>query len=257
MMSNDFLKMIRKSVEKRVSLIPDTPVINLNTLDFCEIFKKSQNPVVISEIKFASPSRGIIYSGKLDHASIASAYLSAGASALSVLTEPEYFKGEIKYISDIRAANPKAPILLKDFILSKKQIEQGLLHGANAILLIVAFLDKQTLKELYDYSIFLGLTPIVEVHNLEELKQILYLKPHIIGINNRNLKSLEINLDTARNLIQHIPDDCYAICESGINTREQINEMQAIGFDGFLIGSSLMQHKNPGIKLHELINDKS
>jgi indole-3-glycerol phosphate synthase len=252
-MSVNFLEKIRPYIERRVDLMLDVCVETANQLDFCKIFTTSQKPVIISEIKFASPSRGQIYQGHLNHVDIASSYINAGAVALSVLAEPDYFKGNIDFIKDIRAAHHESHILLKDFVLSKKQIEQGLLCGANAVLLIVAFLSNDLLKELYDYSLHLGLTPIIEVHDALELERALQLSPQVIGINNRNLQTLAISLDTSRNLIKHIPDNCYVICESGIDNAVQIQEMMDIGFDGFLIGSMLMRHENPGMELQKLI----
>jgi indole-3-glycerol phosphate synthase len=252
----NFLDKIRHCVEKRVALMPDTIAVKPNTLDFLSIFQ--HKPVVISEIKFASPSRGVIYHGTLDHVDIATRYLAAGAAALSVLTEPDYFKGHMHYVSAIRHAHPTAPILLKDFILSKKQMVQGLLQGANAILLIVAFLKPYQLKTLYDEALLLGLTPMIEVHSQPELEQALDLSPVLIGINNRNLTTLEVNLDTAKNLIPLIPKNCYAVCESGIHHATQMRDMTHLGFDGFLIGSSLMQYDDPGLALQQLlVNDES
>lgn len=254
-MSVNFLEKIRSHVTRRVELMPDSLVEMPNTLDFCKIFTTSSKPIIISEVKFSSPSCGQIYQGKLNHVDIAGDYLNSGAAALSVLAEPDYFQGSISFIKDIRGAHLNSYILLKDFVLSKKQIAQGLLYGANAVLLIVAFLNKDLLKELYDYSLDLGLTPIIEVHDGFELEQALQLSPQIIGINNRNLQTLEISLDTARNLIKYIPNDCYAICESGIDNATQIREMMDIGFDGFLIGSSLMKYENPGVELQKLISE--
>lgn len=254
-MSGDFLEKMKSSVKRRVDLMPDILIERSNTLDFCEIFTSPKKPIIISEIKMASPSRGQIYPGHLNHVDIASSYINAGAAALSVLTEPDYFKGNINFIKEIRAAHPKAHILMKDFILSKKQIAQGLICGANAVLLIVAFLNKDLLKELYDYSLHLGLTPIIEVHDDLELESALKLSPRVIGINNNNLKTLEISLDTSRNLIKHIPDDCYRICESGLDNAAKIQEMLDRGFDAFLIGSLLMRHENPGKELQKLMSE--
>ncbi|MDF3055124.1 MAG: trpC 2 [Gammaproteobacteria bacterium] len=253
---HNFLDNIKQSVIERVTSLPKFHHTPLNTLDFCDIFKNKNEPTFITEIKFASPSLGKIYKGTLDHIAIANEYLSNGASALSVLAEPHYFKGDITYIENIRHTFPQAHILLKDFILSKKQIAQGLASGANAILLIVAFLDKTILTELHEYAISLGLTPIIEVHNLEELQIALTLSPRIIGINNRNLKTLNISLDISRELIKHIPNECYAICESGIDNKIEIDKMRALGFDGFLIGSSLMKHAHPGEALKNMLNGK-
>lgn len=237
--------------------MPDIPIELSHRLVFCEIFTASKKPVIISEIKFARPARGQIYTGQLNHVDIASEYLTSGSSALLVLDEPDYFKGSIDFIKDIRAAHPESHILLKDFVLSKKQIEQGVLCGTNAVLFIVAFLNKDLLKELYDYSLHLGLTPIIEVHDALELEQALQGSPDVIGVNNQNLETLEISLDTSRNLIKHISDNCYVICESGIDNAVQIREMMDIGFDGFLIGSSLMKHENPGVELQKLISEVS
>ncbi|MFO1256962.1 MAG: indole-3-glycerol-phosphate synthase [Gammaproteobacteria bacterium] len=256
-MNANFLDKIKSHVEKRVELMPDSSAENSNKLDFCEIFNASNKPVIISEIKFASPSRGQIYPGQLNHLDIAKSYLNAGAAALSVLAEPDYFKGSIDFIKDIRAENPKSHILLKDFVLSKKQIAQGLAYGANAVLLITAFLNEDLLRQLHDYSLFLGLTPIIEVHDAFELDKALELSPQVVGINNRNLKTLEISLDISRDLIRYVPNDCYAICESGIDNAQQIREMMDIGFDAFLIGSSFMKHENPGIELQKLISKVS
>ena len=251
----NFLDKIRSQIKKRVAFMPDIHIEMPNSLDFCEIFTAPSKPIIISEVKYASPSCGQIYPGQLNHVEISTGYLRAGAAALSVLAEPDYFKGNINFIKDIRAVHSESHILLKDFVLSKKQIAQGLICGANAVLLIVAFLNKDLLKDLYDYSIHLGLTPIIEVHDALELEQALTLSPQIIGINNRNLQTLEINLDTSRRLIKHIPNDCYVLCESGIDNLTQVQEMMRIGFNGFLIGSSLMRHHNPGMELHKLITE--
>ena len=253
-MNLPFFEKIRRSVEKRVALMPEIDVKQKNSLDFCQIFEFSKTPI-IAEIKFSSPSLGNIYPGTLNHKELAREYLVSGAQAISVLTEPEYFQGDINFVKDIRSENFKAPILLKDFVVSKKQIEAGLLYGANAVLLIASFLDKALLKELYFYCVELGLTPVVEIHSLEDLEDVLYLKPSVIGVNNRNLKTLELSLDISRNLINHIPDDCIALCESGISHYSQLKEMVKLGFDGFLVGTSLMSFKKPGLKLKELIKE--
>lgn len=252
-MSN-FLNKIRPLVLERVQNIKSletnsTPAAGINFLD---IFKQKE-PAIIAEIKFASPSQGNIYSGTLDHVAVAGSYLENGASALSVLAEPHYFKGNIEYIRDIRKAYPHCNILLKDFILDKRQIVQGKEYGANAILLIAAFLQPDQLKRLYHFILDLELTPLIEIHNSQELHSILSLNPKLIGINNRNLQSLKIDLDTSRNLIKDIPPSTYSICESGIDNKSQIQEMFALGFKGFLIGSSLMQTPDPGLALKTIL----
>lgn len=252
-MSN-FLNKIRPLVLERVQNIKSletnsTPAAGINFLD---IFKQ-KGPAIIAEIKFASPSQGDIYSGTLDHVAIAGSYLENGASALSVLAEPHYFKGNIEYIRDIRKVYPHCNILLKDFILDKRQIVQGKEYGANAILLIAAFLQPDQLKRLYHFILDLELTPLIEIHNAQELHSILSLNPKLIGINNRNLQSLKIDLETSRNLIKEIPQSTYSICESGIDNKSQIQEMSTLGFKGFLIGSSLMQTPDPGLALKTIL----
>ncbi len=250
---SDFLEKIRGNIQVRAEAITVENNLKHNALDFCQIFMDSNNPAIIAEIKFVSPSRGRIYHGSLKHTDIAKEYLNNGASALSILAEPEYFAGNIEYISDVRKILPHAHILLKDFILTKVQIAQGLAYGANAVLLIVAFLSKQALVELYKYAVSLGLTPIIEVHDLAELKVALELEPRVIGINNRNLKTLKIDLDTSRELIKFIPKHIYAICESGIKNKVEIEEMQKLGFRGFLIGSHFMEKENPGQALGNML----
>ena len=250
---SDFLAKIKTSVQARAESISVKNNLKHNDLDFCQIFTDSNDPVIIAEIKFASPSRGRIYHGPLEPTEVAKEYLSNGASALSILAEPDYFSGNIEYISDVRKTLPQANILLKDFILTKAQIAQALEYGANAVLLIVAFLNKQALIELHEYALNLGLTPIIEIHDLLELQIALELRPRVIGINNRNLKTLKIDLNTSRELIKFIPKHIYAICESGIQNKAEIEEMQRLGFSGFLIGSHFMEKESPGKALGDML----
>jgi len=253
---NNFLDKLRPLIIDRVKNIKEQD-FNINEssihdIDFLDIFKQKQ-PVIIAEIKFASPSSGIIYKGNLDPIAIAGSYLKNGASAISVLAEPHYFKGNIEYIRDIRNAYPHCNILLKDFVLDEKQIIQGKKYGANAVLLIAAFLKPNELKRLYDFALDLNIASFIEVNNIEELNYTLELNPKLIGINNRNLKSLNIDLATSRSMINQIPDSTYVICASGIYQSKDIKEMIALGFDGFLIGSSLMESEDPGLALKKLL----
>ena len=252
-----FLDEIRAHVLKRVANMKVEARNENSPSDFCSIFKDRSSPVIISEVKFASPSRGAIYHGDLNPVQIAKEYLQHGAGALSVLTEPDFFKGDIDYIRQIRAAIPSAPILLKDFVLAPIQIQQAHVFGANAVLLIVGFLEQALLHELYAYAISLGLTPLIEVHDADELERALSLNPKIIGVNNRNLQTLMIDLETSRTLIQLIPDDVFAVCESGITSLAEIQSMTALGFDGFLIGSHMMQTNHPGKALQDLLREPS
>lgn len=251
---NDFLQKIYLKVKKRVSKMPDYPNVIKNKNNFLTIFENTSKPVIISEIKYFSPSLGRIYQGNFNPVNIASDYLSAGADALSVLTEPDYFKGNVDFIRRIRQKNQNAHLLLKDFVISKKQVRQAAYFGATAILLIHAMLSDELLLSLYQYALSLGITPIVEVHTLKELKAVSLFSPLIIGINNRSLESLKVNINISKALINHVPKNSYVISESGIKNASQIDELYALGFDGFLIGTSLMKNTYPGNALKRLIS---
>lgn len=253
----DFIESIKASVIKRANAINIQKKLIPNRLNFCEALQKKDLPAIIAEIKFASPSRGRIYQGELDTVGIAGDYLSHGAAALSILTEPDYFQGAIENVRNVREAYPNAPILLKDFVLKEQQIEQGLIYGANAVLLIVAFLTPDRLKTLYEYALNLGLTPLIEIHNFAELELALTLKPKIIGINHRNLNTLEIDLEISKELIPVIPKDILVIAESGIQTKVDLNQMKQRGVHGCLIGSQFMRSHYPGQALNQLLRDKN
>ena len=254
---NNFIETIKNSVRSRADSIQIKTALTPNKLNFCDMFQASTTPAIIAEIKFASPSRGRIYHGSLDAVAIAGDYLSNGAAALSILAEPEYFQGNIETIRAVRKAYPEAHILLKDFILSKAQIAQGLLYGANAVLLIVAFLNPKLLRSLYDYALSLGLTPLIEVHDLAELEIALTLNPKLIGINHRNLTTLNIDLGVSDSLIKSIPKDIFVIAESGIATKADLNTMTKRGVNGCLIGSHFMKNENPGQALQLLLGDNN
>ena len=253
----DFLTKIKQPTLARAMKLAKTMMasdFNLKKpVDFTAIFTKKQ-PAILAEIKFSSPSKGKIYHGDLNPIDIAKSYIEHGASALSVLTEPDFFDGDPEYIKHINQQFAHFPILCKDFILHEAQINQAFLNGASAVLLMVSFLTVDELARLYRHACSLGLTPLIEVHNITELEIALSLNPTVIGINNRNLHTLEIDLHTAKNLIQHVPKPIFTVCESGINNINQINELTSLGFHGFLIGSSLMQHRDPGQALKKLLS---
>jgi indole-3-glycerol phosphate synthase len=240
----NFLDKIKRSTVARSQEIVVPANLTPNTVDFCRSFSADKMNI-IAEIKFASPSKKQIYPGNLSHVEIAKHYYQHGAAAISVLTEPEFFKGNIQYIRDIKNALPDCPILLKDFILSRAQIAQGLAAGANAILLIVALLDPEKLAELYHYAVTCGLSVLLEVHTLEELKIALQLEPQLIGINNRDLTTLSIDLHVTERLVEYIPRHIKIISESGIQNKSDIARLSRL-CDGFLIGTHFMQAADPG-----------
>lgn len=203
---------------------------------------------VIAEIKRASPSKGVINAG-IDVATTARSYESGGASAISVLTEEDRFLGSLDDLSEAKDA-VGIPILRKDFVFDEFQIFEAADAGADAILLIVAMLDDAKLKALYDLADHeLGLDALVEVHTLEELERAANLAPRLIGVNNRDLKSFKVSLDVSRELVKHRPPGSLMIAESGLSARNEIEELRALGFNGFLIGESLMRSADAGAML--------
>lgn len=209
---------------------------------------------VISELKKASPSRGLIRVD-FDPVALAKGFEAAGAAALSVLTEEEYFQGELKYMRDARAA-VGIPVLRKDFIVDPWQVWEARATDADSFLLIVAGLDDPMLGELLALGRELGMEALVEVHTREELQRALAVRARIIGVNNRNLRTLEVRVETSMELIKEIPEDCIAVCESGLRTHEDLLRFQAAGFDAFLIGEHLMAQPDPGMALRELLGLK-
>ncbi len=200
---------------------------------------------VIAEIKRASPSKGVI-NADIDVAETARSYEQGGAAAISVLTEEDLFHGSL---GDLRAARAAVglPILRKDFVFDEFQIYEAAAAGADAILLIAAMLDDETLARLYRLADeVLGIDALVEVHTREELERIKPINPRLVGVNNRDLKSFAVSLDVSRELIKHSPDGSLMITESGLSTRSEIEELRGLGFSGFLIGETLMRSGDAG-----------
>ncbi len=208
---------------------------------------------IIAEIKKASPSKGDI-APCIDIIKTAKDYINANARALSVLSEKEYFKGDIEYIEKIRAEFKDAIILRKDFIIDDYQLYETKLKGADMVLLILG-LTKNKTKSLIKKAKSLGLEVLLEVHSESEMKQALKLDINFIGINNRNLKTLQVDLETSRKLAKYITEDKIFVCESGLETAKQIKEMAQLGYRAFLIGTSFMSAKDPGNKLKTLLNE--
>lgn len=210
---------------------------------------------IIAEIKKASPSKGDI-NPTADIIKVAGMYLNNGANAISVLTETEYFKGSIEYLKQIRMAYPDAILLRKDFIIDAYQIYEAKLSGADMLLLIMALTGFEKTKELLNVAKSIGLEVLLEVHSEDEMKQALLTDAKIIGVNNRNLDTLEVSLDVSRNLAKYIDkteNDRIFVCESGLKSAVEINEMAKLGYRGFLIGSHFMQADNAGAELQKLL----
>jgi indole-3-glycerol phosphate synthase len=206
---------------------------------------------IVAEIKKASPSKGLIRA-EFAPVPIAQEYAAHGASAISVLTEEHFFQGSLDYLEQIHAAVP-LPLLRKDFMLDAYQLVEAKSYGADAVLLIAALLESALLRDLGAQAAALGLDAVVEVHTAAELERALEAGAEIVGINNRDLKTFDVDLATTRELARQLPAGVTAICESGIDSVDQILQIESWGIHAFLIGESLMRAPAPGKKLRELL----
>jgi len=199
-----------------------------------------ENPYrIIAEIKKASPSKGIIRED-FEPVSIAQAYEQGGADALSILTEPHYFKGDKEYLGMVRRY-VSVPILRKDFIIDKYQILEALVYGADFILLIAKALSRKELKELISYAHHLGLEVLVEIHDKKDLVKAIFAGANIIGINHRDLETFKMDMQLCHKLIPLIPNSKIIVAESGINDHETVKELSKVGADAFLVGEHFMR----------------
>ncbi|WP_203621986.1 indole-3-glycerol phosphate synthase TrpC [Apilactobacillus nanyangensis] len=224
---------LKQSVEKMASINPN------------DVYERFRRPGmhVIGEIKKASPSKGQIVD-TLDYIGIAKQYSEADVTAISVLTEPKYFKGDISYLKEINQTID-AVTLRKDFIINPYMIYQARAAGAKIILLIVAILSKDQLKQYFDLAHELGLAVLVEAHNEEEVATALSIGAQMIGVNNRNLKDFTVSFENSINLRKKVPNDIIFIAESGVKSIEDTKKLQEIGVNGVLIGETLMKSDNP------------
>jgi indole-3-glycerol phosphate synthase len=207
-------------------------------------------PAVIAEVKKASPSKGIIREEFIP-ADIAQSYAEFGAACLSVLTDVQFFQGSVDYLKQARASC-QLPVLRKDFMVDVYQIYESRCMGADAVLLIAACLDDAQMKEMEAIALGLDMAVLVEVHDQAELERALQLKTPLIGINNRNLKTFEVSLDTTLTLRSQVPADRILVTESGIHTREEVLRMGAAGVNAFLVGEAFMRVPEPGEALEAL-----
>jgi len=206
---------------------------------------------VIAELKRASPSRGLLQQ-HYRRREIALGYAGAGASALSVLTEEQYFLGSLQDLAEVRQA-VEIPVLRKDFILESYQVYESVAAGADAVLLIAAVLPDSDLHSLVDLCRQLCIAALVEVHTEEELERAVEAGAQIIGVNNRNLKTLEVNLETSFHLRPKMPRGCLAVSESGIKSAADLWRIREAGFDAVLIGERFMTQPDPGQALAQLL----
>lgn len=239
-----------------------TPISELETLiksvepprGFIQAIKDTNGPALIAEVKKASPSKGVIRED-FDPVEIAKIYESNHATCLSVLTDEHYFQGHDDYLRAIKAA-VRLPLLRKDFMIDPYQMIESRVLGADCILIIMAALSDNQAKELYHLATDLGMDVLVEVHNEEELDRAQNLSPGMIGVNNRNLKTLEVDVKTSHDLLAKIPDTVVKVAESGLSDAQTIDKLYDAGYHAFLIGESIMRHENISEKIRLLFPKK-
>ncbi|EKF54995.1 indole-3-glycerol-phosphate synthase [Galbibacter marinus] len=246
----------KKEVALKQSLIP------ISQLEQSVLFKrespslssklKNSNTGIIAEHKRRSPSKSII-NHDLNVEQVATGYKEAGVCGMSVLTDGKYFGGSLDDLLLARAA-VDIPLLRKEFIFDPYQIIEAKAYGADVILLIAAILDKQQIKSLSETAKSIGLEVLLEVHNNEELQKSIMPSIDLLGVNNRNLKTFDVSLQTSKSLAELIPDDFVKVSESGISSTEAIKELQPFGFKGFLIGENFMKTDHPGASAKSFIS---
>lgn len=219
-------------------------------------FKKSlqgKGINIIAEVKKASPSKGVIRHD-FEPVTIAKIYQENGAKAISVLTDKQYFQGDIQYLYSI-SQEVKIPVLRKDFIIDERQILEAYSYGADSYLLIAKILTLQEMKELIEFGKELGMEPLVEIHSYDEGVKSLYAGATIIGINNRNLETFEVDINVSKTLAPKMKElgAEVVVAESGLNTKQELLDLKNYQVDAFLIGESLMREKDIGKKLRELL----
>lgn len=213
--------------------------------------RRGERVNIVAECKRRSPSRGVLCA-RYDPAAIARGYAAAGAAAISVLTEPTFFDGALDHLAAVRQA-VDVPLLRKDFIVTEYQLLEARAAGAAAALLIVAALERSRLGELTAYAASLGLDVLVEVHDARELSVAIDAGARIVGVNNRNLRTLEVDVHASEEVIRAMPADVVAVSESGLKTAEDLRRLQRLGYHAFLIGERFMARSDPGAELRGLI----
>ena len=248
----------REEIDLRRTLVPEQQLLDKmadghTPLGFVSALQRrasEQKPGVIAEIKKASPSKGVIRAD-FNPAAIATSYATANATCLSILTDEQYFQGHDDYLREVRQV-VTLPLLRKDFTIDAYQVYEARAMGADCILLIVSALKPADLRDLYALAQSMGLDVLIEVHDAEELAIALALGPDLIGINNRNLKTFNTNLETTIDLLSNIPADVVVVTESGISTVADVSRMQANNVHCFLVGEAFMRATDPGQALSDL-----
>ncbi len=220
-------------------------------MDFAAAIRNDPKISLIAEVKRASPSAGLIRED-FDPVAIARTYASAGATCISVLTDEHFFQGHLDFLRAIRAA-VNVPLLRKDFVLDEYQVVQARVAGADAVLLIAECLDEKRLQQLQDRIVELGMTALVELHDGENLEKVLAVSPSLVGVNNRNLKTFEVDLEHTLRMRERISSDILLVGESGIRTRDDVLRLERAGVNAMLVGESLMRQADIGAAVRELL----
>jgi len=245
----EFIKTIKErqplvEIQKKINVIEKRPFF----MEFCK--RGIGTAKIIAEIKKASPSMGVL-TDNLDIKATVKAYEHGGARAISVVTEEKYFKGDIAYVEKVKDITT-LPILRKDFIIDEYEIFQSKAFGADAMLLIGETLKREELKAYLEIAEEIDIDVLLEIHSLKTYEKVSDFKGYILGINNRDLETLKVNINTSLELLKYIPFDVPVVIESGIEKRDDIERFEGYGVSGFLIGTVLMLSKDPTDKIREL-----
>ncbi len=256
----------RQMKQRAAALVQAEAALAPTPRDFVAALRASKRVALIAEVKKASPSKGLLRPN-FDPLELATTYAENGASAISVLTDTNYFQGSLDHLTQIRLQLDSAslsalrsplsaptPILRKDFIFDPYQVYEARAAGADALLLITAVLNDREMADLLSLTQALGLTALIEVHNRAELARVLPLQPRLIGVNNRNLHDFSVDLNTCIELRQHVPADICFVAESGIHTAADVARLADEGIDAVLVGEALVKAKDVGRKVRELVN---
>jgi indole-3-glycerol phosphate synthase len=235
----------------RAVLETEIAAVDVRGRGFRSALTRTDRINIIAECKRRSPARGVLRAD-YDPAAIAQSYETAGAAAISVLTEPTFFDGALEHLAAVRDA-VALPLLRKDFIVDEYQCLEARLAGADAVLLIVAALTQPRLRSLLTCAHALGLDALVEVHDEDELERAMAVDADLIGVNNRNLRTMEVDIAASRRMAAAIPRDVVAVAESGLRTAADLRELRALGFRAFLIGERFMAAADPGAALREVL----
>ena len=248
-------RVAREKLERPVEWLRTQPLYEHPPMSLSKALSVT-GPRVIAEVKFVSPSEGVLRPGAspVEAARIAAAYASAGAAAISVLTEPYFFGGDPSYLAGARDSCPSTPLLMKDFMIDEYQFEVARSIGADAVLLIAALLGPR-LGAMHSAARSLGLSVLIEVHNETEAEAALAAGGALIGVNSRDLKTLKVDLAVARRLAPLVcRSGTVAVAESGLRSRGDLDSLSPLGYKGFLIGTSFMKRPDPGSALSEFLH---